>query len=102
MKRCSKCGLEKEESKFYKDKNKNYSLRSQCKICELKLNKEYKSKNKNRIKEVRKNYILNHKDSLIKTRKKYYLKNKDKLIKKAKDFYTLLWKCPQNVDICKA
>jgi hypothetical protein len=34
MKRCTKCGMEKDESEFYKDSRNNNNPRSWCKKCE--------------------------------------------------------------------
>ena len=56
MKKCSKCGVEKELSEFYKNKKSNNGIYSICKKCECKKSKEYCRKNKEKIKEKMKEY----------------------------------------------
>jgi hypothetical protein len=41
MKTCSKCGIEKHENKFYKDKRAKDGLQSQCGVCQTISNKQY-------------------------------------------------------------
>lgn len=41
VKVCSKCGIEKEVSEFYKDKKGKDGLRAYCKNCKLAQNKEF-------------------------------------------------------------
>ena len=46
MKKCSKCGIEKDESDFFfKNKEKNH-LHSMCKICKRELDREIYRENK--------------------------------------------------------
>ena len=54
MKTCIKCGIKKDETEFYKGRN-------QCKECI----KEYRQKNKERIKECQKEYIEQCTDGYI-------------------------------------
>ena len=76
---CTKCGKEKELSEFRisstirKDGSKG--LRSECKSCE----KEYRIKNKDKIREKGKEYQLNNKDKISEKGKEYYnnLKSKE-------------------------
>lgn len=102
---CKKCNLEKAITEFSKHKTNKDGLQNWCKVCKNKYNKEYKIKNKQKIKEYskikdRERYLKNkskileqHKiyDNLHKKEKrerhqKYYEKNKDKLKKYALNY----------------
>lgn len=48
MKRCTKCGVSRPLLMFYKDVGGADGLRSQCKICEAKRNKEWHASNRER------------------------------------------------------
>ena len=80
MKNCSKCGIEKEYSEFYRDKNKKDGFRSQCKSCIKKYNQEnkedikkYREENKEKRKEYNKKYNQENKEEA-----KKYIKNRRK------------------------
>ncbi|QGH76337.1 HNH endonuclease [Streptomyces phage Daubenski] len=49
MKRCTKCGLDKENSDFYKDKQKKDGLKSFCKCCASVNDEDYYERNKEKI-----------------------------------------------------
>jgi len=67
IKKCSKCGVEKSISEFYKDKRGKYGVRSQCKECLLQQQKEYDKEHK----EERKEYDKEHKEERKKYTKEY-------------------------------
>ena len=69
MKKCSTCHIEKDDSEFSKDKSRTDGLQRQCKNCV----KEYTVKNKEKIKEYKKEHC-----------KEYYQKNKEKIDNKNK------------------
>jgi hypothetical protein len=83
MKTCSKCKEEKPFSEFSKNKNSKDGLQSYCKICVKKIDKEYKEKNKNILKEKSKEYYQNNINSI----KEYYQKNKEKFDQYQKQYY---------------
>ena len=75
MKKCTKCGIEKEESEFYKSQTGHNGLSSHCKICDnihchnwylnnkdhhRKYCKEYEIKNYDKIRKHKKEYVKNH------------------------------------------
>jgi len=74
-KRCSKCGVLKTLSEFYKHKRGKDGLAWSCKSC----NKEYKEKNKEKISLRTKKYNQEHKNERRDSAYKYYLKNVDKI-----------------------
>ena len=45
MKVCSKCGIEKDEGEFHKDKTKKEGLSTHCKKCRKEKDKKYKEIN---------------------------------------------------------
>ena len=81
MKRCGKCGEWKVASaiNFYKNKKGKYGLRSQCKECEKKYNKQWCETNKDKVAKYSKQYRENNKDKITEYSKRYYKANKDKM-----------------------
>lgn len=86
MKRCLKCGIEKEVKEFNKCKNKD-GLRNQCRAC----NKKYYEDNKEEIlaqqkeyyedhKEEKSQYQEEHKEQIVVRMKQYYEDNKDEIL----------------------
>jgi hypothetical protein len=73
MKKCTKCDIEKELVKFYKDSQKKDGLTSQCKDCI----KDCQQENKNRII----SYRQNNKDYYRRKSKEYYLLNAESIKK---------------------
>jgi hypothetical protein len=56
MKKCSKCGLEKNYSEFFKDNRLKSGYRADCKECHLIVQKLYKDNNHDKIEQKRKEY----------------------------------------------
>ena len=89
LKKCSKCEQDLPNTNEYfswRDKKKG-TLRSECKECQRKLNKEYKTKNKDKIKERKKEYYQANKDKIINRVKEYEENNKDKINEQYKKYY---------------
>lgn len=51
MKKCTKCGIEKQTTEFHKDKIKKDGLRSYCKICASETAKKYREANPEKSRE---------------------------------------------------
>jgi hypothetical protein len=110
---CSKCGIEKDESKFYKDKNKKDGLQNSCKKCnsrqkpkevlpegkkrcsKCKMEKDvsefHKDKSRkdglcNRCKECVKRYMEDNKEHITKKKKQYRKNNVEKITKYQKQY----------------
>ena len=64
MKRCSKCGIEKEESEFSKGARHKDELQYYCKKCQSVSDKEYYQKNKEKIAECKKEYRQKNKEKM--------------------------------------
>lgn len=73
MKKCTKCGEEKDFTEFHKDNSKSSGLYPQCKICK----KEFMRSKKDSYAETRKKYIDKNKDRIKDLKKEYCLKNKE-------------------------
>lgn len=56
MKKCSKCGIEKNYSEFFKDNHLKSGYRSDCKECHLIIQKLYKCNNHDKIEKKRKEH----------------------------------------------
>lgn len=88
---CSICKIIKNTNEFNKRKHSSDGLRSECKLCRKnnrlnnlekykKKDKEYRDKNKIKIRKRSINYYYNNIDKKKKYDKNYYLLNKDKII----------------------
>lgn len=56
MKTCSKCKTKKEDWEFFKDSSRKSGLRSDCKVCSNKAQKNWQQKNEERLRKLRKEY----------------------------------------------
>ena len=56
MKKCSKCGIEKNESEFSKRKYSKDGLRQTCRECSRKYNLEYRKAHREEMNEKSKRY----------------------------------------------
>ena len=82
MKKCTNCKVDKEITEFSKDKRRKDGMRSVCKLCQ----KEYRKKNKDKIKEYHKEHYKANKDKRKERQKEYRKKNKDKINKSSKEY----------------
>lgn len=102
LKICSRCGIEKSHSNFYKDKNQSSGLRPECKECNREISfetqqkrKKYEKKryydNYEKMQEKNKNYRKNNPEKIKSyyserphyksdIQKKYRLNNQEKLL----------------------
>ena len=87
-KKCTKCGEIKEFSQFGRDKQLKDGLKIYCKPCMSKLQKEYRDKNiekmrqygRQKNKEYRAKMTKEQKERYAKTNKKWRTKNSDRLL----------------------
>jgi len=79
MKTCTKCGLKKSELEFVIDHN-------YCKDCDNIRDKQYREKNKERIKEQQKLYYEKNKERLKLRQRLYYQENKKGICIKVKEY----------------
>lgn len=104
MKRCTKCGIEKEEIEFQKNKTNPDGLQYWCKLCKNKTNKtyrinnaekcskyhkEYLEKNKEKIKIRSEQYRKNNPGKRKESQTKYALKNREKILERQREYKLL-------------
>lgn len=102
MKKCTKCGIIKEESEFAKKASVKSGIASACKECnnkhgknwylknkdkKNKQNKEYQKKNHNYLKKKSKEYREANKEKIKENDKEYREKNKEKIKEYSKKYY---------------
>lgn len=94
LKKCIKCGIEKEFTSFSKEFHKNrnkYYYRNTCIECRILRQKDYKKqyylKNKEKVLQKNKIWKKNNKEKNTASNKKYNAKNKEKSIKYRKEHY---------------
>jgi hypothetical protein len=97
MKKCNKCGNEKELTEFFFRKD-SQKYRNECKVCFTEsnkingnvesmkeYNKQYIKINSEKIKEYKKQYYDNNKEKILENRKQYYNDNIEKVKKYRKE-----------------
>lgn len=87
MKRCSKCGVEKDLNKFGKLVRSKDGLKSACKICRNVDAKEYHKANKEKVAVTSKVYRDNNKEKEATRHKLYSEANKEKISENGKKHY---------------
>jgi hypothetical protein len=87
MKKCTKCGIEKPLTEFYKDRQKKDGHGSHCKLCNSKQGAKYHAENKEvNAKRAAKHYAEN-KEKIAKRGAKRYVENKEKIAKRGAKRY---------------
>lgn len=85
-KRCSRCGVYKKFDEFYlKYKNSNI-LHCKCKVCSDQDSGDWKSENKEKVKQYRDDYWIANREILLKRSKKYKRANKKRLSESSKRY----------------
>ena len=79
MKTCKKCGVEKEESEFYKGAQNKDGLKSWCKECCASYAKKYNLENSHKFREYQKTQRIKNADILKERQAKYRNENRDLL-----------------------
>jgi len=93
MKKCSKCGIEKPLTEFYKDNRNKDGHRGHCKSCVKKYraenpekfakrDAEYRAKNPEKIAKRKAKYYAENKEYFAKCHAKYYVENPEKIAKR--------------------
>ena len=90
MKKCTKCGEEKELNLFYKCFAAKDGYKTLCKQCCDNKKKEYQIKNPNLAKELAKKYYYKNREYMLSKNKKY-LKTKDSGL--YSKYYAMISRC---------
>ncbi len=77
-KECSSCGVEKPTDKFTRNKTKKWGLDSQCKLCKSRQDKEYRRKNKHKLRKYFEEYHVLNRERKIRIACTWQSNNKDK------------------------
>ncbi|MGG7534656.1 hypothetical protein [Rhizobium sp. 12,4] len=77
MKRCSKCGVEKDESEFNPDKRLICGLRADCRECEKAARKTYRANNKEKLKAANAKWYDENKEYAKQKQKEYREENRE-------------------------
>ena len=79
---CNRCGIEKDINDFYKGNAK-------CKKCKIDYQKEFATKNAEKIKEYKHDYHVNNLDSIKESKRENYILNKEYVKEKSRKHYSL-------------
>lgn len=82
MKRCTKCGTERDESEFHRNKRSIDGLHHHCKQCRV----VYSRNNKDRSAEYSRLYHIENKDKDAESDRLYRIENKDLISKQMKEY----------------
>ena len=85
VKKCSKGGIVKMKTNFY-IRNTNQKYRSECTQCCSIKQKEWRDKNFEKMKNIRKQYYEDNRENIRSLQKKYYDDNRDVIIKKRVEY----------------
>ena len=84
---CSKCGLEKNLSEFYKRKETKDGYRSDCKKCFNKNGLIFRQKNQKKIKERKQEYFQKNKKFLLEKKQNWRKNNPEEYKKQTKNYW---------------
>jgi len=86
VKKCTKCGLLKDLTGFYKNAKGKGGLQAHCKNCAKVASKEYRLTNLEMCRAKKKLYCAKNRDMILAEKKRYYENNRDRLIRKAREY----------------
>lgn len=84
---CSKCQLQKPQSRFHKNSKSRDGLHCYCKECRAKIQKEYRQENKEKITAYNKQYYKDNIERINHHHKEWSRRNRDKMDKFTKEYY---------------
>jgi hypothetical protein len=88
-KRCGKCGETKRASEFYRQKDTEDGLRSQCKICYAGANRNYYSRNREDVLKCVKSYRDAHAPEIADWHRIYRSSNSDRITARKSVYYAV-------------
>jgi hypothetical protein len=99
MKRCSKCGIEKDEKEFYKDKRHSDGLKSACKVCHCIETKIYSKNNPEIRSKIAEKYRKTHSEQVRDLQRNWVKQNPEyhKTYKKNKYQNDIQFKIADNI-----
>lgn len=79
MKRCTRCGNQKELAQFHRDRRANDGRRAQCSECSASQNRTYRANNRDKLNERQRSYREEHRDEHNARNRAYHEENRDKI-----------------------
>lgn len=79
FKTCYRCKKTLPITEFYKDRSKTDGLSPECKDCSRKRGKEYRKKNKEKLREKSQKYYQENREKILDRNRQWREKNKDKM-----------------------
>lgn len=87
LKKCSKCGIVKELSEFYKRPSAENGHRAECKECSAALSRKYHQSHRKEQAEAGRKYRQSHKREEVKRHSEYRLSHKIEITEKDRKYY---------------
>jgi hypothetical protein len=87
VKKCTKCGLEKDEICFGNRKDSKDGLRGDCKDCRTKYQLGYYQENREDLLAQKVEYFQENKETIGEYRAEYYQKNRDDILSQKAEYY---------------
>lgn len=84
---CHGCNLLKPLSEYGKCKAVKSGLRGRCKVCEVEAQREYVSRNTEKVREKQKRYREENREALYAQRREWYKQNREYVLRKAREYY---------------
>lgn len=103
MKKCTQCGIDKDETEFYKDKRHPDGRRYNCKSCQNKVSNKWRKENPENVKNALKKYYATHKEYWVEREKslpsdlkekkrqyvrEYYKANRERILSESRERYS--------------
>lgn len=86
IKTCSRCKQELPIDMFNIHSRSKDGHNNMCKQCQTEYNKQYREKNKDRLKEKYKQYRIENKDTIKAKKKEYYQENRNEILEKCTEY----------------
>jgi len=86
-KACTKCGVIKQLSEFYRNKNSIDGRKTQCADCTRLYNKKHRIDNAEYYKNYHRQYVIDNNEKVLSYRKKWVMDNRDKVNAVARKSY---------------
>ena len=86
MKKCTKCGEVKDQSRFYKAKLGRDGLRASCKSCEVRRASDYVNRNREKVSARKAEHRKSNSEKIAKTRARWLSENSEGVLAYAKEY----------------
>jgi 5-methylcytosine-specific restriction endonuclease McrA len=87
MKQCTKCGIAKLLSDFYKDARRKDGVRSSCKLCSAEIERRYKKENRARYRIYERRYSEKNREVILERAREKYKNIAERVRERVKNWY---------------